>query len=232
MALILPTPKNDRRNAIQIPPNTLAFPSAMLSCCYCHGEITEKSPHCPSCKLTLDGLTKALGPVPLLKVGITDSTAVLSKKDHKQISKIIREFEANFHDTQLNILFYDFVENFNLSSQLFWLFNVAGLASEEQTQGRNRDILIGIDPRKGRAGITIGYGLEILLNKTDLEQLLEEVKSLLEEGSYVKAIKQLSNSLLQKLKTQATEFQQAFGLESLSTTKGSTKETNDESGVH
>lgn len=184
----------------------------MLSCPFCQGELTEQTPQCPGCDLSLERATKILGPVPLLNQGLTDLVSALSMKEAKNLTKEIQRFQRKFAATQIHIIIRQFQEDCNLATHLFWLFNSAGLSPQEKRNGRNYDVLIGLDPIAGTLGLMVGYGLEPFLKKQDLNAAIESARPLLEEGKLASALKQTIQEIGTTLQRALEEANLALGL--------------------
>lgn len=184
----------------------------MLSCPFCQGELTEHTSQCPSCDLTLASATQILGPIPLLNQGLTDLAGTLTAREVKMIQKALRRFQGKFPEAQTHVIIRQFQEECNLSTHLFWLFNTTGLSPQEQRNGRNRDILIGLDPVAGTLGLMVGYGLEPFVKKEDLHAIIENARPLLEEAKVAPALKLVIHDLEETLQRALTRAKAALGL--------------------
>lgn len=184
----------------------------MLSCPFCQGELTEHTSQCPSCDLTLASATQILGPIPLLNQGLTDLAGALTEREVKMIQKALRRFHGKFPEAQTHVIIRQFQEECNLSTHLFWLFNTTGLSPQEQRNGRNRDILIGLDPVAGTLGLIVGYGLEPFVKKQDLDALIEKARPHLEGAKLVFALKQVIHDLEDTLLRSLAQVNEALGL--------------------
>lgn len=184
----------------------------MLTCPYCQHRVQEDSPHCPSCSLSVKNAASILGPIPLLNPGLTDIVEILSKKQTKQIRSSISTFQSAFPYSQLSIVLHTFDPKFNLSTQLFWLFNSAGLSTEENQLEKNQDVLIGLDPASNRLGLIIGYGLEPYISQNSLSALLELARPDLEEGSPTKALQLVIKKLAALLNNSSQAAKEALGI--------------------
>lgn len=179
----------------------------MFSCPYCRTELTETTASCPKCQLSLSTMTRAMGPTPMLSPGVTDFTGALAKRDRQTATRALRLFETQFEDSHFHVVVRDFDEKFSLATSLFWLFNLGGLAPVEQSLGKNRDLMLGIDPTRGRAALIVGYGLEPYVTPQQLNQLLEGVRPLLRESKYGLAIRDLIASSITLLKESSVSRQ-------------------------
>lgn len=184
----------------------------MLTCPYCHKPLTENCPSCPACNLSVEGATTLLGPVPLLNIGLTDTTETLSEKQKKSINSAIRHFEHKVPRSRLNIVLRHFDPQYNLSTHLFWLFNTAGLSPTESQFEKNQDLLFALDPSNGRLGLMIGYGLEPFVPQQAITDLLESIRPLLETNNTADAILDLIKKLPAVLSKASQEARETLGL--------------------
>lgn len=197
----------------------------MLSCPYCTKPLAEDSPTCPACSLSLDAATSLLGPIPLLNRGLTDTTDTLKKRERRAIQSAITRFERRHPGTYLNVVLRPFPTEFNLSTQLFWLFNTAGLSTIESKLEKNHDILIGVDPSFGRMALMVGYGLEPFVSKESVIELLESGKSALEQGQYGEALQKVIRGLHPLLKQAATQAFETLGIDEFTPLTGARDST-------
>lgn len=184
----------------------------MLTCPHCQNRIQEDSSTCPHCALSLEGAISLLGPVPLLNRGLTDSTQTLSEKQKKSVTTALKRLEQNFPAHKLNIAICHFDSKFDLSTQLFWLFNTAGLSPQTSQLDSNQDILLALDPENQRLGLMIGYGLEPFIPKEVIASLLELARPALEEDDPHNAILLIIKKLAVLLTNASQTARKTLGL--------------------
>ncbi len=184
----------------------------MLSCPYCQKPVREDDPACPSCSLSVEGASALLGPVPLLNRGLTNPNETLSPKEVSNLKRAITSFESQFPHSQLNIVVQNFDSKFNLSTHLFWLFNTAGLSSQQSKNEDNQDLLLALDTHNDRLGLMVGYGLEPFVQRVDIVALLEAAQTDLEQKKYHTAILTIVTKLPEFLRTACENAHQALGL--------------------
>ena len=165
----------------------------MLTCPHCQTPVREDSPICPApdCKFSLEGVQPLMGAVPLLNVGLTDLSYTLSDRGKRTLKVAIERFERELMPSNINVVINKFDPRYNLSIQLFWLFNSAGLAPPENRLTNNKDVMIGLDPELGRIGLIVGYGLEPYVSQEAITSVLKNTTPLLSEGEYSEALVQL-----------------------------------------
>jgi uncharacterized membrane protein YgcG len=144
-----------------------------MHCPYCRTPLTETTAECPACKLTLARANALLGPVPRLLPGLTDSSRVLRRRAAERVRRALEAFSRRFPQLTAHVVLRDFLPQYPIELQAFWLFNSAGLSKEEDRLGENRTILLVIDPPQGLAALTVGYGLEPFVRDEALDHLLE-----------------------------------------------------------
>lgn len=184
----------------------------MIGCPYCTKPLLETSTECPHCQLTLAALGKLMGPTPIMVGGISDGPKVLKSRDITRINKVRQHFQRQFPQSRLNIVMRTFSQDVPFSSILFWLFNTAGLSEEAARRGKNRDILIVIDPKRKEAGLMLGYGLEPFVPQKALDHLVDRAAPLLSVREYAQALCNLIEGLGQLLASISQDISQNLGL--------------------
>lgn len=186
----------------------------MIACPNCRTALTEETPVCPGCNLELRTAKRVLGPAPRLNhLGVTDFSGCLSKAEEKRLLKEVNLFQQRFPQSRLAVVIRAFSEDFPLGAQLFWLFNTAGLASEDSKLGKNRDILIGIDSQQNLAGITIGYGLEPFLGQEALDHLMQLAAPQLQLDDYAAGALAIIRGLSKLMEGVCRELREMLGLD-------------------
>lgn len=186
----------------------------MLTCPHCRKPIQEDSEVCPhpDCQFSLAGIHSILSPLPYLNKGLTDTLGLLEEKKKNEIHKAVASFGDNHAPCNLHITIKEFDPNFNLSVQLFWLFNKAGFSSIEARVAANQDILVGLDPNRGRIGMMVGYGLEPFVSEKAMNNLLAQAQPLLESNQFEEALLQITKNLPILLKACAQSANTTLGL--------------------
>ena len=88
----------------------------------------------------------------------------------------------------MHVVLRKFDQQYPISTHLFWLFNKGEFCAGDRKGGKNRTILLAIDPRQGRIGLMVGYGLEPFLPRKALDHVLEKAQPSLDAANYAKAI--------------------------------------------
>lgn len=185
----------------------------MIACPFCHTSLAETAPACPRCNLDLKKARSVMGPVPLLSAsGLTDLSQTLTPADEKALLKASLAFNKRFPQCRILILIKDFAPQFPLGVHLFWLFNAAGLSGEDHKHGKNRDILIGLDPSQHLAGLIVGYGLEPFLPPTALERTLEVASPHLKNGDFPTGLTVIIDQLAELMEGICQELPSLLGL--------------------
>ncbi|MGE9268085.1 MAG: TPM domain-containing protein [Verrucomicrobiales bacterium] len=179
----------------------------MISCPYCSAPLTETTPRCPHCQFDLAGLSKLLGPTPILIGGISDAPKLLSKKQLRKLEQARHAFQLRFPQSRLNIVLRLLPDQLPFHTLIFWLFNTAGLSEEASRRGHNRDLLIVIDPAQQKAGIMVGYGLEPFIPQKALDHLIQQVTPDLSRAAYAAALHKLLNKLTYLLASLSEELE-------------------------
>lgn len=166
-----------------------------MQCPYCRALLTETAKECPSCRLSLHSANALLGPVPRFRKGVTDTLGILEKGAEKKITNALNSLSRRFPQVDMHVLLQKFDRQYPIGTHLFWIFNQGGFYASDNKGGTNRAILMGLDPKQGRVGLTIGYGLEPFLPRKALDHTLEKAQPSLAAANYTLAILTVISSL-------------------------------------
>ena len=108
-----------------------------------------------------------------------------------------------------------------ISTHLFWLFNKGEFCAGDRKGGKNRTILLAIDPRQGRIGLMVGYGLEPFLPRKALDHVLEKAQPSLGTANYSKAIIVIIQALDDLMSGVCEGLEETLGVSSQSSTPAS-----------
>ncbi len=162
----------------------------------------------------MDGakLSRLMGPVPVIFGGISQNGKALNPREVKGLVKMVERYQRRFVQSRLHLLLRRFPQEMDFKVVLFWLFNQAGLSAQESKGGQNRDVVIVIDPSRGKAGVIIGYGLEPLLSQEDLDAIVQSGKSSLDLYDYRAAFEAMVGELTIRLREVCQLLPEAVGL--------------------
>lgn len=93
------------------------------------------------------------------------------------------------------MLLQKFDRQYPIATHLFWLFNQGGFCASDRKGGKNNSILLGLDPKQGRIGLIVGYGLEPFLPRKALDHTLEKAQPSLGAADLTQAILTVIDSL-------------------------------------
>lgn len=147
-----------------------------MHCPYCLTLLSEDTSECPGCRLNLSRASALLGPLPMVNPRICDQPDLLDVTAQKRLLRRMDRFEHRFPQIRLQLLCRNFPSEHPFSLYLFWIFNLGRISSDLEKGGKNRVILLAVDPGSARAGIMPGYGIEPFLKIEDLNALLESAE--------------------------------------------------------
>lgn len=153
-----------------------------------------------------------MGPMPIIVGGISDAPKILKSRDLTRVNNARQHFQRQFPQSRMNIVIRIFTQDVPFSAVLFWVFNTAGLSEEAARRGKNRDILIVVDPKRLEAGLMLGYGLEPFVPQKALDHLVDRAAPLLGVQEYAQALCNLIDGLSQLLSTISQDISQNLGL--------------------
>lgn len=184
-----------------------------MQCPYCRAPLTESSKECPSCQLSLNSANALLGPVPRFAKGLTDALGVLEKSSDKKIRTALAALTRRFPQVNMHVLLQKFDRQYPIGTHLFWLFNQGGFCPSDRKGGKNHSILLGLDPKQGRIGLIVGYGLEPFLPRKALDHTLEKAQPSLGAADYAQAILTVIDSLDQLMEGICDGLTETLGVE-------------------
>ena len=183
-----------------------------MRCPYCRNQLAEDSPECPSCHLTLGRVRRLLGPAPLLKPGICDTTRLLGGIGERRVRATLGRLHRCYPQVSVHILLREFSTAQPLELQTFWLFNTANLVSQNERGPLNRSVMLAIDPPNQRAAVMIGYGLEPFLGDEALDRLLETAEPAWRSGKFAEGILTVLGGLGELLAGVIDSLPEALGI--------------------
>lgn len=184
-----------------------------MQCPYCRATLTETSKECPSCQLSLHSANALLGPVPRFDQGLTDELGSLEKGSDKKIRQALATLTKRFPQVNMHVLIKKLDRQYPIGTHLFWLFNQGGFCPSDRKGGKNHSILLGLDPKQGRIGLIVGYGLEPFLPRKALDHTLEKAQPSLGAADYPRAILTVIHSLDQLMEGICDGLGEALGIE-------------------
>jgi hypothetical protein len=185
----------------------------VIECPYCHTPLRETSPECSGCQMDLEKLARAMGPTPVILAGISDGCNLFSRPETKRLSKVISAYQSRFPQCRLHVITRIFDQKAELPPIIFWIFNRADLSEGTSKQGKNRDIVILIEPKRKQAAMIVGYGLEPILPQQALDQIIERAQPYLTSGEYLAGMEIAIEGLSELLKSVSQELSQSLGLQ-------------------
>jgi len=184
-----------------------------MQCPYCRSPLSETSKECPSCLLSLFTANSLLAPLPMTTRGVTDTTGLLEKGTDKKINKSLAALNRKFPQVDMHVFISKFNNKFPIATHLFWLFNQGDFCAGNKKGGNNRSILLGLDPKQGKIGLIVGYGLEPFLPSKALDHTLEKAQPMLASGEYDQAILAVIEALSKLMQGICSGFNETLGID-------------------
>lgn len=184
-----------------------------MQCPYCRTPLTETSKECPSCLLSLFTANSLLSPMPRTVKGLTDSIGLLENGSVRKINHALAALGRKFPQVDMHIIFRKFDSKFPIATHLFWLFNHGDFCSDEKKGGKNHAILLGLDPKHGKIGLIVGYGLEPFLPQKALDHTLEKAQPSLAAADYTQAILTVIDALSRLMEGICSGFNDTLGID-------------------
>ena len=183
-----------------------------MQCPYCHATLTETSTECPSCRLSLRSAHTLLGPIPRFPKGLTDTLGLLEKPADRKIRRALAHLTRRFPQVEMHVLVRKFDRQYPIGTHLFWLLNQGEFCADDRKGGKNHSILLGLDPKQGRIGLIVGYGLEPFLPRKALDHTLEKAQPSLGAADILQAILTVIDSLDQLMEGICDGLEETLGI--------------------
>ena len=188
----------------------------MIECPYCQNLLKEASSECPQCHIDIEKLARLMGPMPAIFGGVSQNGARLSTREVKRLTKVTEKFQRRFPQSRLHLLCRSFSQEMDFKVILFWLFNKGGLSNQGNRGGKNRDIVLLIEPTRGKAGVIVGYGLEPLLSQETLDRVVLSAEEKLKNGEFAAAFETMVDEITKELREICAALPEAVGLQARS----------------
>jgi len=164
-------------------------------CPSCGDGVEDGMRACASCGYGFEFATRLLPyEAPPLRKFI-DYDGQLSRDDIKTGQRALEKLRAHFPQITLCTCIARVPKEVSLSEFGFWFFNQSVPNSPRLTERRLHSILLCIDPDRGGASLTLGYGLDPFIDDESLAQCLEKIRKPLAAQDYGKVIRKLCRAL-------------------------------------
>jgi hypothetical protein len=183
-----------------------------MTCPYCQQSLTEDSVQCVGCGLDLGRLDGVLGIPPVIAGGLTDVAELLSRAGARQVRRALAHFEERFPQVRVAVLLQSGPGVVPLRTWAWWLFNRGNFSAALDKGFVNRDVMLVVDPDRGQAALTIGYGLEPFVGQRDLAAALEAGQASLVAGEWAEACCQMLVALDGGLRVIVGRMSQTYGV--------------------
>lgn len=164
-------------------------------CPSCGGVTAEGDRACRACGYGFEFASRLIPyPAPALRKFI-DFDGHLSRHDIRDGQRALEKLRAHFPQVTLCTCLVNVPDGVSITEFGFWLFNQSIPEGPRLIERRLHSILLLIDPTKGEATLTVGYGLDPFLDDADLQRCLQKIRRPLAAKNYGKALRRLCASL-------------------------------------
>lgn len=178
---------------MQFPASQIAVADPLCPSC---GELTAEGDRaCVACGYGFEFASRLLPyEAPELRKFI-DRQGFLSREDIRDGQRALEKLRSHFPQVTLCTCLTNVPEEISISEFGFWLFNQSVPNGPRLVERRLHSILFCIDPDRGEASITVGYGLDPFVDDEWLTACLTKIKKPLAAENYGKAITKLCSEL-------------------------------------
>jgi len=153
-----------------------------------------------------------MGPMPMIYGGVSQEGDFLNGSEVRRLRRMIMDYQRQFPQSGLHLLVRSFPQEMDFKVILLWLFNQGGLSPEGCKGGRNRDVVILIEPDRRKAGLIVGYGLEPLLSQEAMDEVVGRAGFALAERDFAGAFEVMVKGMTNLLCEISLELPKAVGL--------------------
>jgi len=183
-----------------------------MQCPYCQNPVSEESPACPRCGLTMEKATAFFGTPPRLFRGVSDSAGVLTARETRIVRRAIRDFERRFPQLGFTVAFIALPKDTPGPTYTWWVFNRANPSGELQQASSNRHLFLLVDTAGGGAWLTSGYGLEPFVGPSHWQPCLAKAQPHFSAAQYATGVTALLKEADARLRTVIAAIPRVFGL--------------------
>jgi uncharacterized membrane protein YgcG len=184
-----------------------------MNCPYCQAELSELAAECPGCRLNLNRVYALLGAVPRLEPDLTDHCETLDKRERRKILRQLRALRERFPQLDLQVLCRHFPDEHPFAVYAFWIHNLGGISREQEKAGHNHSVLLILDPVARKSALTVGYGLEPFVSRSELDELLDRAAPAWTDRAWAEGILTVLEGLGSLLETAIRRTGDTFDLD-------------------
>jgi hypothetical protein len=166
-----------------------------MRCPYCDSPLSSGSTACDTCHLTFPKTCALFGTPPHITKNIYDSTRKLTAAQADAIHRLLAEIHTKYPELNVQFLLHSFPPPHPLKTQLFWLFNTAGICRNAQPGSTHHTIAIAIDPDRMDSAMIPSYALEPYLSEDIMSRFLEAADADWQEGDWSSGLRKILHQL-------------------------------------
>ena len=119
---------------------------------------------------------------------LTDTAHCLRLRDRRQVEAQLDDFERRFPQVFFAVYFAVLPTGYTVGEVGFWLLNHAAFGTHDVAKRNEFGIVLVVDPGTKQAGITLGYAIEAVAAKLNIEGLLKRMAGCFAHGNHGKAV--------------------------------------------
>ncbi len=173
---------------------------AKFTCPNCSEPIQEPLEECLACGLHLDRLDGMTGTIPRHDSFVTDYQEAMSRGASRRLSLFLFQLGKQFPQATFSVFFFPPPLSVPHRLYAFWLANRGRFSPLTAQREHNFSSLLFVDCDRGRAVLTVGYGLEQSISAKELEQCLAAGRSAFNQGNYARGVRKCFTELARRLR--------------------------------
>ena len=132
---------------------------------------------------------------------LTDAAHCLGLREIRKLEALLNDFERRFPQVFLAVYIGVLPQGLRVTEVGFWLLNHAAFGTDDLAKRNEFGIVLVIDPAAGMACFTLGYAIEALTAKLEINDILSRLRPFLLRSHYCDAVLKAIGDLDRQLRS-------------------------------
>lgn len=172
-----------------------------MKCPHCETTLPSQAESCPDCGFNAGTSCARHGDHWVRLDRLTDAAHCLSLRDRRKVEAHLDDFERRFPQVFFAVYFGVLPQGVRVAEVGFWLLNHAAFGTHDIEKRNEFGIVMVIDPAAGAACFSLGYAIEALAGKMDINGILTRIRRFLTRSDYGEAVERAIGDLDRQLRS-------------------------------
>lgn len=172
-----------------------------MKCPHCDSELASEAQCCSECGFNSLISSSRHGDHWVRLDRLTDAAHCLSLRERGRLETFLDDFERRFPQVFLAVYFGVLPQGLRVSEVGFWLLNHAAFGTHDISKRNEFGIVLVIDPAAGMACFSLGYAIEVLTDKLDVDRALARMRTFLKRSHYGEGVEMAIRNLDRQLRS-------------------------------